>query len=298
MLLCASCIFTGTVLGWMNGSKVITAVSRQVIKRTQPQEIFEEKDSITVLLLGCDEDRAPGGKKIITRYARSDMMLVAKFDFNNKQITGVSIPRDLKISVPGYRAHKINAYHKFGGKLLAKKAAESVIGTKIDKVIAINNSDLQQMVDLIGGIEIYVPKRMKWTDKRGGLYINLRPGLQKLNGYDAMCFVRYRYGDSDFHRQQRQKEFLLSYRDTLIENMRLLPKVCNKFHSIISDQFTPDEFAALALFVTKVSSENIRMGVIPTYEAGHYFLRIDKPMLAKTLKEFNLVDENQLFKKS
>ncbi len=286
---CSFSLSSGIFLGWAGKSKVITAISKQAITHKKPEEVFLNRPHLTLLLLGCDEDRAPGGKKILVESARSDTMIVVKFDFQHQRITGISLPRDLMVQLPGYRAHKINAYHKFGGNELAKKAAESVLQISIDKVIDLNTSAMQEMVELVGGVEIYVPKKMKWTDRRGNLYIDLKPGMQKLDGYNAMCFVRYRHGDSDHHRQERQKEFLLAFRNALSKKPALLPVVLDKTIEIAGNQFTPDELAALALFVNRIGNDNIKMGVVPTYVAGYYYLGLDRAALPKVLKEFNLI---------
>jgi LCP family protein required for cell wall assembly len=288
VLLCIACLLGGSFFGWINKSQVLATISRQILTRSQPKDVFKDKDSLTVLLLGCDEDRAPGGKRILVDSARSDMIFVAKVNFKTNEITGVSIPRDLKVQLAGYRDEKINHYYKFGGKELSKRAVESVIHCPIDKVIAINTKILQDMVDLIGGITIDIPKKMKWTDRRGDLYIDLHPGRQKLDGYNAMCFVRYRR-DSDTDRQRRQREFLLAYRDELIKNPSAIPAVVDKFKQLVADDFSVEEFAALALFITRLKSENIRMGMIPARVAGHYFLRIDESKLFDTLREYKLL---------
>lgn len=289
-VLCLGALGMGTLFSWVGQSKMITTISKQVISKTAPKQIFKEKDTLTMLLLGCDEERAPGGKKITVESARSDSMLVLKFDFKQNKLTGVSIPRDLLVAVPGYRSHKINAYHKFGGNDLSKKAVSHVLGISIDRVISLNTHIFQEMVDMVGGIDINVEKRMKWTDKAGDLYINLHPGFQHLNGYNAMCFVRYRYGDSDHHRQQRQKQFLLAFRDKVAQNVTLLPKLADKAQQIVGDDFSTDEIASLVLFAARLGGENIRMGIVPTYVGGHYWLKIDERKLASTLKEFNLIN--------
>jgi LCP family protein required for cell wall assembly len=295
-LLCGFAIVAGIFLSYFRKSEVVRAMGTQAFTQAQPGRYFEEKPTLTILLLGCDEDRAPGGKKIITEQARSDMMLVAKFDFKHNRITGVSIPRDLLVQLPGYRPHKINAYHKYGGKELAKKAAELVLQHPIDKVIAVNYKIMQEMVDMIGGVVMFVPKKMRWIDRAGDLYIDLKPGRQKLNGYNAMCFVRYRYGDSDWHRQQRQKEFLLTFKDAVkdavLRNPGLIPSLAEKSREIIGNELTPDQMAALALFAMRIGNDNIKMGVIPTIVAGHYYLRLDEKRLPKTLKEYHFVEDD------
>lgn len=287
---CAAALGLGSVAGWLGQSSVATHAVRQLVLNTTPEEVFHGRRSINVLVLGCDEDRSPGGKKVVRKYARSDMMLVAKLDFEANRITGVSIPRDTLAEVPGYRAQKINAYHALGGKELSMRAVERLLAIPIDRAVVIDYDAFQQMVDLVGGVEVFVPKRLKYTDRRGGLFIDLKKGRQHLNGYDAMCFVRYRHSDSDFERQQRQKDLLMSFRDTVLAKPQMLTSVAEKAIDVLGGALTPEEIAAVSLFCRRVGSDSIQFGMVPVVEVGGYNLRIDERELRKVLATYHFVD--------
>lgn len=289
--LCTFALGAGSLLGFTGKSAVITEMMKQRLSNTPPQEVFHD-DSINLLLLGCDEDRAYGGKKILREQARSDMMLVAKLDFKKKRITGVSIPRDTLCALPGYREQKINAYHAIGGKDLAKRAVESLIDVDIDKVVVLDYKVFQEIVDMVGGVDVFIDKKLKYTDRRGGLFIDLKPGLQHLSGYDAMCFVRYRHGDSDFARQARQKDFLLAMKESVKKNPMLIPDIANKATSMMSEDFSVPEIASIVGFAQKVGSDHIKMGQIPVYDVPNYNLKVDKRHLDDTLKEFHLIEDH------
>jgi len=284
----------GSMAGWVGTSQVGVAMMQQIIRPQDPKDVFKDpygqpKDNLTILVLGCDEDLSRGGKKVLKSNARSDMMLVAKLDFKNKTIGGVSIPRDTLCRVPGYRQQRINAYHSIGGNDLAKKAVEELIGVEVDRVVQINYDAFQDMVNMLGGVDIYVPRNMKYTDRAGGLFINLKKGRQQLDGYNAMCFVRYRHGDSDFKRQERQKDFLLAFKDTLVRHWTMLPKVADKSVELSGNEFSANELVTLAKFAKSIDAENIRMGMVPVIEASNYDLEVDKTKLDETLREFNLL---------
>ena len=289
VLLCSFAIGAGSILGFTGKSAVMKEMMIQRLSNTPPQEIFHD-DSINLLLLGCDEDRAYGGKKILREQARSDMMLVAKLDFKKKRITGVSIPRDTLCALPGYREQKINAYHSIGGKDLAKRAVESLIDVRIDKVVVLDYKVFQDIVDMVGGVDVFIDKKLKYTDRRGGLFIDLKPGLQHLSGYDAMCFVRYRHGDSDFARQSRQKDFLLAMKESVKRNPMLIPDIANKATSMMSEDFTVPEIASIVGFAQKVGSDHIKMGQIPVYDVAGYNLKVDTRHLDDTLREFHMIE--------
>ncbi len=290
-LICVAALAVGIGSRWLYDGPVLLQWAKQTLFNTQPADVFNS-ESVTLLILGCDEDRSPGGRKVLRQNARSDMMLVAKIDFANKRIGGVSIPRDLQVQLPGYRAQKINAYHSIGGKDLAKRAAEMVLGINIDRVIVLNYLAFQEMVNIVGGVDIYVPKNMRWTDRAGDLYINLKKGRQKLNGYQAMCFVRFRHSDSDFMRMERQRDFMLALKEAVASSPGLLSAVTNKAAEVLGGELSSDELAALGRFAQKVPSDSIKLASVPVREGSGTNLLLNDWELAKVLRENYIVSSN------
>jgi len=277
------------VAGWVGQSKVASAVARQMVAQTPPQQVFGGQRAFTLLVLGCDEDRYYGGKQILKTNARSDMMLVVRLDFERKRITGLSIPRDLLVRLPGYRSHKINAYHVLGGAELSQQAVEHVLGITIDRTTELDYKAFREMVDLVGGVEMYIPKDLKYTDRRGGLFVDIKAGRQRLDGYNAMGFVRIRHSDSDFARQQRQKDFMLGFKDAMMSKPGLITLVADKARDVMGGKLSADEVAALVLFARRVGNDNVKMGQLPVVEAGNYNLDVDDSKLSQTLRDYNLV---------
>ena len=282
-------LFLSSIAGYVHSSPALSAVIRQTIYRETPKDVFK-REALTLLVLGCDQDLSYGGKKVLKANARSDMIFVAKIDFIKKRISGLSIPRDTLADLPGYRKQKINAFHAIGGAELSKKAVKNLLGISIDRVIAINYVAFQEMVDLVGGVEVYVPKKMDWDDKAGKLFIHLKPGKQLLDGYNAMGFVRFRHSDSDFMRQQRQKDFMMAFKDKVLSQPILINQVCEKAMEVLGGTFTADELTSLALFSKTVKGDNIQMGMLPVVSAGHYNLEVDRGKLEQTLKQYHLVE--------
>ncbi|RYG47417.1 LytR family transcriptional regulator [bacterium] len=284
---------------WVRKSEVMTEYMTQTVQRIPPKEIFEGKD-MTILLIGCDEDLAPGGyknpegKQIVNRRMRSDMMLVARVNFERKTLTGVSIPRDTECRLPGYRTHKINAYHAMAKKDeagdLTKQAVEHVLpGVKIDRVLTIDYEAFQKLVNLAGGVRVDIDRRMKYTDRAGGLFIDFKPGAnQLLNGYDAMCYVRYRKGDSDFVRQDRQKQFLVALKNSLVADPSKAGAVADQAVAVLGGGLNIREMVALARFSQELPANSIRMGMIPVVPGRGTNLKVDQRKLPETLRSFGL----------
>lgn len=217
------------------------------------------------------------------------MILVAKVFFKDRKVEGVTIPRDLEVQLPGYRPQKINAYHAIGGKDLAKRAVEHVLGIPIDRVLVIDYRAFQDMVDLVGGVRINVEKRMKWRDRAGDLNIDLRPGEQVLNGYQAMGYVRFRHSDSDFFRQGRQRQFLMAFKEAALRDPLKLNALAEKAVEATGGGLTAEEILALAMFARNLSNDDVRLGMLPVLPGDGTNLRLNVVELPKILEDHRLL---------
>jgi LCP family protein required for cell wall assembly len=301
-LFCLVVLTAGTGWGWISKSEVLKIALIDAgrgwlhLKKADP---FEGKDSMTLLVLGCDEDRYFGGEQITRHQARSDMMLLCKFDFKNKKITGVSIPRDTLVSADGHRSQKINGYHVMHGNDITENNAESqravealLPGVQIDRVVALNFDAFKAMVDTVGGVDIDVPKNMNYDDNAGDLHIHLREGMQHLNGDQSEGFVRFRHADDDFHRASRQHDFVLAFKRAAYKDFTKLPTVTNLAMDLTNKALSAPELASLGDFVKSVGESNIQMGLLPVVDANdeHFDLLLDRRRASDVLKEFNFGD--------
>jgi LCP family protein required for cell wall assembly len=283
--------------GWLKQSPLASELIRSMVSGPPKPDQEFGKNSVTLLVLGCDSDYTPGGARITRKYSRSDMMLVAKLDFANKRITGVSIPRDTECRLPGYRAMKINAYHAFSKESeadqLSKEAVEHLLpGVTIDRVVTLDFEAFQKLVDLLGGVTVDVEKAMHYTDKAGHLNIDLEPGKQTLGGYEAMGYVRFRHNDSDFKRQDRQKQFLLAVKNEMLkpQNLKSLPQIIEQGKQVLNGALNDKELASLMFFAKEVKPENIKLGQIPVLESRKSTnLLVDEEKLPQVLAEYGLV---------
>jgi LCP family protein required for cell wall assembly len=183
----------------------------------------EAGDPRTFLLLGSDAryaDKKSGAKP------RSDTMMLVRVDPDTKRIAVMSLPRDLKVQIPGIGSDKINAAYADGGprKTVAtvKKLFEDATHEDfpINGVVNVNFGGFRRAVNYVGGVYVDVDRRYyndNTTAKPGEAYatIDVQPGYQKLKGQDALDYVRYRHGDNDFFRASRQQDFLrqISHQD-------------------------------------------------------------------------------------
>ena len=284
----------GTFAGWANKSPVVRDTLIQEITGAEAKDAFAGTDSLSVLVLGVDNVVSVNrwGAKVKTiEGGRSDMMLVARLDFENNRIGAVSIPRDTLHRMRPYRKQKINAYHAIGGADLSADAVESMLpGVTIDRTVVLNFDAFVDIVDILGGVDIYVPKDMKWDDDWGDLHIDLKKGRQHLDGYEAMGFARFRHTDSDYERQKRQKDLMVALKQKMMTNVFQAGNVADKSLELFGNAFESNEMASLIRFVKSVETHNITMGQVPVVEVPDtYDLELDRRNVEDVLAEFRVV---------
>jgi polyisoprenyl-teichoic acid--peptidoglycan teichoic acid transferase len=167
----------------------------------------------TFLILGSD---ARYGDKKRRLKPRSDTILLVRVDPGQDRIAVLSIPRDLRVTIPGDGIDKVNAAYSDGGPRLTVRTIQKLFRDRVGQALPINNvinvnfGGFHEAVNYIGGVYVDIDRRYYNEDTGPGGYakIDLKPGYQRLNGHDALAYVRYRHGDNDLFRAARQQDFL------------------------------------------------------------------------------------------
>ncbi len=173
----------------------------------------------TVAILGSDV--RTGGGAPSDDPGRSDTTLLLRLDPDSGQIAMLSVPRDLKVEIPGYGTDKFNAAFSYGGPGLTLKTIKSVTGLDINHVINIDFQGFAEVVDAINCVFVDVDQDYYHSNAESVeqyAEIDIDPGYQKLCGPDALEFARYRYGDSDLARAARQQDLVGEIRNRLTFN--------------------------------------------------------------------------------
>jgi LCP family protein required for cell wall assembly len=164
----------------------------------------------TILVIGSDH-RA--GEPFSA--ANTDTMMLVRLDPSSSTINVLSVPRDLKVTLPGSSGgqyySKINAAYSVGGPALLLKVLKHQVfpGLKVNHIVDVNFGGFVALVNAIGCVYTDVDHRYynntAITDYSS---IDLQPGYQKLCGNDALSFVRFRHTDNDIVRNARQQDFI------------------------------------------------------------------------------------------
>ncbi|MEJ8546786.1 LCP family protein [Brevibacillus borstelensis] len=187
---------------------------------------YHNDKPLSLVVLGSDNRPETGSMN-------TDVMIVAVANPATKKVTMVSLPRDTRVKIPGYRDyHKINSVFANGeaerrqaerkkqtptedGISLTKKTLTELLGIPIDHYVAVDFDGFKAVVDELGGVEVNVDRKLVYDDPTDKTHINLNPGVQVLNGEQALGYVRHRhdnrgtkYYSSDFDRNRRQQEVI------------------------------------------------------------------------------------------
>jgi LCP family protein required for cell wall assembly len=171
-----------------------------------------------ILLLGTDHAELAGRESA----DRSDSITLVRVDNGKHRIAYLSIPRDLRVEIPGYGSSKINAAMQFGGPSLAIRTIRDLTGLPINHVVIVDFGQFEKLIDKLGGIDITVPRPIisKFdcpypTNSRCARWAGWRfaKGKQHMNGHRALIYARVRKNvldpaDTDFSRQERNQQVL------------------------------------------------------------------------------------------
>lgn len=241
----------------------------------EPLPRWDGTERINVLAMGIDQRAFEQGPW------RTDTMLVLTLDPVTLSGGMLSIPRDLWVPIPGYEEGRINTAHYLGdlydypggGPALAAKTVQYNIGVPIHHYVRINFTAFEQLVDLIGGIDVYVKEEIAdqaYPDEAYGydpLYIPA--GWQHFDGETALKYARTRHSlGGDFDRAKRQQQVLLAVFERS-KQLALLPQLAPRAPEIWSTlqeavvtDLTLREIIALAQLATEVEPGSVRYGVI------------------------------------
>ena len=300
LIVCALALGVGSAVSIFEKNPLIyaAAVHGGYVPFVPKRDPFEGRNDVYILLLGCDEDRyyaRPGSGRegqVLEQRARTDTMQLVRLDFRNNAVGMLQIPRDTMVDVPGYDRMKINGLHVAGGVQASVEGVAQLTGITPDRVVLLEYKAIEQMIDEVGGIEVDVPRRMRYEDERGGLHIDLDKGKQLLDGEEALGYLRFRR-DSDFHRGKRQQDFMMAFKEKVTNpgNGFSVFKMASLAMQVVNGGLDADEFISIGEFASKVPPANIKQGVLPVVDGSGSELLFVQDRLHEALIDSGMVDD-------
>ncbi|MEX2211144.1 MAG: LCP family protein [Gaiellaceae bacterium] len=185
-----------------------------------PQDGLVLNQPTTIALFGTDH-----AQEIAERASarRSDSIMLVRTDARRNRLAYLSVPRDLRVDIPGIGAGRINSAFQIGGPGLALRTLRNFTGVPINHVVVVDFADFTELIDAMGGITVDNPKPIlsnrfdcpyptqercqEWQGWR------FRQGELELDGYRALVYSRVREnrldpGETDVTRGERQQRVL------------------------------------------------------------------------------------------
>lgn len=283
--LVGAAIWYANVQAQLNNSQVITAELRQTL-----QEPSAPSDPYYVLLLGTD------GRPGETEY-RADSIILARVDPIHKRVTMLSIPRDTRVLWKGSYM-KINAVHYYDGANGMVQAVNELCGVHIAHYAEVNFDGLAGITDALGGVTVNVEQYMRDTENFSDV-VELYPGVQKLNGAQALFFtrVRYAFADSDYTRMRHQRTFIKAMIAQILNTgdpVAIANIVNSTARMVITDLSVSDIISLGTQMIGMNTDKDIYTAYVPsegTEIDGQSYVIADKDALAKMMKVIEAGDD-------
>ena len=279
------------------------------------EETLKNLEPIQVLLMGVSTDN--GGRL-------TDTIIIGTYDPKNQSASLLSIPRDTfvgKNPQTGTGSDKINALYQKSPEKTREKVNE-LTGLNIKYYMVIDNQALIKLVDVIGGVEFdvpYVPGGMVYDDPSQDLHINLKSGLQVLNGDQAEQLLRYRhgnldkktgkylgtypeeYGGNDYGRMRTQREFMIETVKQTIQakNILKIKDIIDIAYEYIETNLSIATIKDYVPYAININIDEIRSEVLPGGSYGPtttpsyplWFFIADKEKTAKLIEDLYGADD-------
>ncbi|MCS7222643.1 MAG: LCP family protein [Anaerolineae bacterium] len=233
------------------------------------------KERVNILLMGVDQRPGERGP------SRTDTLIVVTINPATGRVGMLSIPRDLWVRIPGYEmfgkintAYVVGEQHGYpgGGAALAKQTVSELIGYPVHYYVKVNFDGFRRLIDLIGGIDIYVPRDINDPtfpdDNYGYDPLFIPAGQHHMNGDLALKYARTRHGDDDYGRARRQQQVLLATKEQIMRADMLpslilrLPQLMQTFADNVETDIPLDRMVTLANLARHLDLDHIEQLVI------------------------------------
>lgn len=244
----------------------------------KPQEPYN------LLILGYDK------RPKDTQY-RADTMILARVDPKTKQVWMLSLPRDLRVDIPGYGHNKLNSAFVHGQEKLAVKTVEKLTGEKVNHFVGVNFTGFKKVVDAMGGVWVDVPtdiNDIKADRSKGHRAARIDAGYQLLDGEHALTFVRTRdFPDADFSRMKNQQAFFRAVADQIATKTSVakLPRIVSAMAPYMSTDMGLVDMIKTAQALKGAGSKNVYTATLPG-EWRSPFVWLDEEKADELLRKF------------
>ncbi len=232
-----------------------------------------EGSYFSILLVGEDRDYARNGEAIDST-GRMDAIMLLVVPRNDKAALLMSIPRDSMVKFPSGGRRRINSASAIGGMDLARQVVSELVGLDVHRHASVNFAGFVEIIDAVGGVDMTVDRRMKYTDRAGGYSIDLEPGTYHMDGETALSYVRYRHDAlGDISRTARQQQFFRALLDELASwrGIRSIKKIVKIALDNTNTDLSVRETVAVGWHLRRLNSSALQSTTLPGHFKGAYW---------------------------
>ncbi len=211
---------------------------------------------------------------------RTDTIMVINLEPEARAASILSIPRDLQVPIPGNGQDRINTANVWGyrtedpgaGPALLQATIESNFGIPIDGYLMVDFVAFERIVDVLGGVDVDVPTTLhdtRYPDPRPGdpyasKTIHVDPGLQHMDGQQALEYARSRMSTTDFDRAKRQQRVLLAIREKALSLGAIprWPSLAATVLDSVKTDMSPGELLAAAFSAMAIEPSRLKQAVL------------------------------------
>jgi len=251
------------------------------------KEVDPLKDNVSVLIMGIDESESRADEGVY----RTDALILATLNIDNHTVKMLSIPRDSYVYIPEIdRMDKINHAYAFGETKATIETIENLLEIPVDYYVKVNFEAFIDVVDSLGGITVDVPfefKEQNSKDQKGA--IHLYPGVQELNGEEALALARTRKLDNDIERGKRQQEIIKAVVKKAV-SLGSVFKIGDLIDAVGENMKTNLTFNDMKSFVAygmdgKLNMETLTLQGYDDWSTGIYYYKLDEAKLEEIKQE-------------
>ena len=260
----------------------------EVVWNDADVSVLQDNEIKNILFIG--QDAREGEER-----ARSDTMIICSINNRTKEITLVSLMRDMYVPIPGYSANRINSAYKFGDVELLDSTIEEDFGVHIDGNFVVNFEAFVTALTTIGDLDIELTgeeARYMNRTSRGFLQDegfepedwDLQAGMNSLTPHQALSYARIRHiGNADYERTERQRKILIAAFDKMKDcSLSELYDVTSEIFPSLMTDLTNSEIMG---YVYDVSTEHMEI-------TGNYRIPVDHSYSCEQIQGMSVLVPN------
>ena len=229
---------------------------------------------VNILVMGLDAPMNQAGQ-IVPDFdihkgwrSRTDTMMLFSLDARAKEVGLISLPRDSRVLIAGREElgpDKLGHAYAYGGPDMAVATVSRVLGLPVHYYVTVNSGGVASIIDLLGGVELYVESDMHYHDPYQNLNIDLKQGLQLLDGDKAVQYMRFRKPGTDIERIRRQQRLVAALKEQVFQlgTVAKLPALVTKVADCVDTNMTAGEMLSFARMAAGLDKVTFKSDALP-----------------------------------